>query len=135
MPVQFQGVAVYALPGAREGRPDGLHPFLEPAAPALEHCGAVASHASPRSSWYPDTCQFDASLRYFGPLDQIVRSPRCIEPIHVDRMCRFARAQADGASNKSAAEVTGASGSRFLLVRSALPVNASKSGLGSRAVP
>src|SRR5438045_7582418 len=36
MPVQFQGVAVYALPGAREGRPDGLHPFLEPAPPALE---------------------------------------------------------------------------------------------------
>src|SRR6266480_862424 len=36
MPLQFQGVAIHALPGAREGRPDGLHPFLEPAAPALE---------------------------------------------------------------------------------------------------
>src|SRR6201994_1703678 len=36
MPLQFQGVPVHTLPGAREGRPDGLHPFLEPAAPALE---------------------------------------------------------------------------------------------------
>src|SRR6266852_1597063 len=36
MPVQFQGVAVHALPGAREGRPDGLHAFLEPAAAALK---------------------------------------------------------------------------------------------------
>src|ERR1700737_2279264 len=36
MPVQFQGVTVHTLPGAREGRPDSLHPFLEPAAAALE---------------------------------------------------------------------------------------------------
>src|ERR1035437_9257108 len=36
MPVQFQGVAVYSFPGAREGRPDGLHAFLEPAATALQ---------------------------------------------------------------------------------------------------
>src|SRR4029078_6379484 len=36
MALQFQGVPVHTLPGAREGRPDGLHPFLEPAAPALE---------------------------------------------------------------------------------------------------
>src|SRR5260370_14191798 len=36
MPVQFQGVPVYTFPGAREGRPDGLHAFLEPAATALE---------------------------------------------------------------------------------------------------
>src|SRR6478672_12626746 len=36
MPVQFQGVLVHALSGACEGRPDGLHPFLEPAATALE---------------------------------------------------------------------------------------------------
>src|SRR5260370_28138334 len=36
MPVQFQGVPVYTFPGAREGRPDGLHAFLEPAATTLE---------------------------------------------------------------------------------------------------
>src|SRR5580693_1768428 len=36
MPVQFQGVTVHTLPGACEGRPDGLHAFLEPAATALE---------------------------------------------------------------------------------------------------
>src|ERR1700751_1822750 len=36
MPVQFQGVAVHALPGSREGRPDGLHPLLEAATPPLE---------------------------------------------------------------------------------------------------
>src|SRR5579864_8134723 len=36
MPVQFQGVAVHALPGARQSRPDGLHALLEPAAPPLE---------------------------------------------------------------------------------------------------
>src|SRR3984885_14067020 len=36
MPVQFQGVAVDALPGSRQSRPDGLHALLEPAAPALE---------------------------------------------------------------------------------------------------
>ncbi|MGH3419752.1 MAG: DUF5318 family protein, partial [Streptosporangiaceae bacterium] len=48
-------------------------------------------------------CQLDASLRYFGPLDRTVRSPRCIEPIHVDRMCRFAPAQVRGASRAQAA--------------------------------
>src|SRR5271155_2499702 len=36
MSVQFQGVAVHTLPGSRQSRPDGLHPLLEPAAPALE---------------------------------------------------------------------------------------------------
>src|ERR1700756_1877820 len=36
MSVQFQGVAVHAFPGSRQGRPDGLHALLEPAAPALE---------------------------------------------------------------------------------------------------
>src|SRR6516165_12257037 len=36
MSVQFQRVAVHALPGSRQGRPDGLHALLEPAAPALE---------------------------------------------------------------------------------------------------
>src|SRR5580700_155255 len=36
MPVQFQGVAVNALPGSRQSRPDGLHALLEPAAPPLE---------------------------------------------------------------------------------------------------
>src|SRR5208282_5943121 len=36
MTMQFQSVTVHALPGAREGRPDGLHAFLEPAATALE---------------------------------------------------------------------------------------------------
>src|SRR5580704_3546538 len=36
MPVQLQGVTVHTLPGACEGRPDGLHAFLEPAATALE---------------------------------------------------------------------------------------------------
>jgi len=36
MPVQFQGVTVHAFPGTREGRPDGLHPLLEPAATALQ---------------------------------------------------------------------------------------------------
>src|SRR5580658_6913765 len=36
MPMQFQGVAVDTLPGAREGRPDGLHALLEPAAAALK---------------------------------------------------------------------------------------------------
>src|SRR2546426_8354426 len=72
-------------------------------------------------------CRFDASLRYFDPLDQIVRSPRCIEPIHVDRMCRFAQAQVRLS--------TCASGCRFPLVRWALLANTSKSGLGSRPVP
>src|SRR6516225_6805112 len=36
MTVQFQGVAVHTLPGACEGRPDGLHTFLKAAATALE---------------------------------------------------------------------------------------------------
>src|SRR3984957_2890595 len=36
MPVQFQGVAVHALPGARQSRPDGLRALLEPASPPLE---------------------------------------------------------------------------------------------------
>src|SRR5580704_17256248 len=36
MPIQFQGVGVGTLPGAREGRPDGLHALLEPAAAALK---------------------------------------------------------------------------------------------------
>ena len=36
MPVQFQGVAVHALPGSRQSRPDRLHAILEAAAPALE---------------------------------------------------------------------------------------------------
>src|SRR6202050_766341 len=36
MPMQLQGVAVHALPGPRERRPEGLHALLEPAATALE---------------------------------------------------------------------------------------------------
>src|SRR5579863_4150264 len=36
MAVQFQRVAVNPFPGPREGRPDGLHAFLEPAAAALQ---------------------------------------------------------------------------------------------------
>src|SRR5260370_36502992 len=47
MSVQFQGVTVDALPGAREGRPDGFHAFLEPAAPALED---PEPHVGPRLS-------------------------------------------------------------------------------------
>ena len=34
--MQFQGVLVDALPGARKGSPDGLRALLEPAPPALE---------------------------------------------------------------------------------------------------
>lgn len=37
--------------------------------------------------------RIDASLRYFGSLDQTVRSLRCIEPIHVDPTHRCARMQ------------------------------------------
>src|SRR6516164_11382162 len=45
MSVQFQGVTVYALPGSREGRPDGFHALLEPAASALED---PEPHVGPR---------------------------------------------------------------------------------------
>src|SRR5712691_3112030 len=36
VPLQFEGVAVHALPGSRQAGPETLQSFLEPGAPALE---------------------------------------------------------------------------------------------------
>src|SRR5580693_7076075 len=45
-------------------------PVQQPEHGELKYAGAVASHASPRRSWYPDMYRLDASRRYFDPLDR-----------------------------------------------------------------
>src|SRR6266566_1034711 len=90
-------------------------PVQQPEHGQLEYAGAVASHASPRRSWYSGICRSDASLRYFGLLDR-----RDVSNRYMWILC--------GRS-------PGRKYAPFLLVRPDFAVNTSKSGLGSRAVP
>ncbi len=53
-------------------------PVQQPEHGELKYAGAVASHASPRRSWYPDIYRFDASRRYFDLLDRCDVSNRYI---------------------------------------------------------
>jgi hypothetical protein len=48
----------------------------EPEHGEFKYAGAVASHASPRRSWYPDIYRLDASRRYFDLLDRLDVSNR-----------------------------------------------------------
>src|SRR5260370_13109661 len=86
MSVQFQGVTVDALPGAREGRPDGLHAFLEPAATALED---PEPHVGPR---LPEKREMNTEPVVFPrrgtPLPKEFLQPflpACGQPVHLQR--------------------------------------------------
>src|SRR5260370_8672736 len=92
MPVQFQGVPVYTFPGAREGRPDGLHAFLEPAATALED---REPHVGPR---LPEKREMNTEPVVFPrrgtPLAKEFLQPFlavCGQPVHLERAAAGAR--------------------------------------------
>src|ERR1700724_3757196 len=90
-------------------------PVQQPEHGELKYAGAVASHASPRRSWYPGMCRSDASLRYFDLLER-----RDVSNRYMLILC-------GGSPTRKCAP--------FLLVRPDFAANTSKSGLGSRSVP